>query len=269
MTASVRIACEGAGFVYEGAGAPVLSCVDLVVRDGELWALLGPNGAGKSTLLRLMAGLTTATSGRVSIDGLDARGLAPRERARRVAWVAQQDAAPEGVTAEAFVSLGRAPFTPWHGGLTREDQSRVREAMASAGVEALARRDVSELSGGERRRVTLARARAQGAGVLLFDEPTAFLDPMQQWWVAEAIEKLARDERLAAVMVLHDPAMALRYCTHAALLRGGAVVAQGPVESVLTRELLLRVFDVEARVGRDAESGVPYVVTVRGAGSER
>jgi iron complex transport system ATP-binding protein len=255
MSTGDRARCEGLG-VRRGARW-VLRGVDLTVRDGERWALLGPNGAGKSTLLRAMAGLEPAREGRVWLDGALVGARAPGDRATRVAWVAQQDAAPDGVSVEAFVALGRAPYTRWHGGLSADDRAVVREAMRWAGIEAFAARAVAALSGGERRRVTLARAHAQRAPLWLLDEPTASLDPRQQAWVVDAV---ASREAGAVVMAVHDPAMALRCCTHAAVLRDGAWIASGAVEQVVTEEILARAFDVPARVGRDPERGLPYVV---------
>lgn len=262
---SVALACASVWCGY-GRDAVVVRDASLEVREGELWALLGPNGAGKSTLLRALAGLCAPMRGSVAVYGQPLAALSARERARKIAWVAQEELAPEQRTVREFVALGRAPYTPWHGALSTEDHDAVRDALAWASVEALASRDVAELSGGERRRVALARARAQQAKVVLFDEPTAFLDPKQQWWVAEAIAKLAREEGRAAVMVVHDPALALRYATHAALLKEGEIVAKGPVEQVIAREALAEVFSVDARVGVDAASGVPYVVTVGAVG---
>jgi iron complex transport system ATP-binding protein len=255
--------CEALSCRY-GRDEPVLRDATFELRRGELWALLGPNGAGKSTLLRALAGLCAPSAGTVVLDGALLATLSPRERARRLAWVAQEELAPERRTVREYVSLGRAPYTPWHGALTDEDRAAVRDALVWASIEAIAERDVAELSGGERRRVSLARAYAQKTEVLLFDEPTAFLDPKQQWWVAEAIAKLVREDGRAAVMVVHDPALALRYATHAALLLDGRIVTKGAVRSVIVRDELARVFGVEARVGADPESGVPYVVTVRG-----
>lgn len=254
------LSCQGASFGYEGAA--VVRAATLTIEPGELWALLGPNGAGKSTLIRGLAGLVPAREGRVLLGDRAIDAMSARERARSLAWLSQEDMAPEAVTVEQLVALGRAPFTRWHGALSSEDRAAVDEALAWASMSALRARFVSELSGGERRRAALARVRAQRASVLLFDEPTAFLDPKQQWWVVDAIARMAREERAAAAMVLHDPALALRFATHVALMRDGAIVAEGETSTVLTREALRAVFDVDAQIGVDPSSGVPYVVTV-------
>jgi iron complex transport system ATP-binding protein len=260
---TVELRCESVGFTYSKRSRPVLRGATVAVREGELWALLGPNGAGKSTLLRVMAGLLRPTEGVVTLDGQPIGARSMRERARSIAWVAQEPSTPEGVTVREYVAMGRAPYTRWYGALGPVDHDAVRSALAWADIEHIAERDLREVSGGERRRAALARAHAQHARLLLFDEPTAFLDPRQQWWVTEAISKLARADGRAAVMVVHDPAIALRYATHAALLSDGAIVAQGPATSVLTEGALERVFGVEVKVGREGETGVPFVVTVQ------
>jgi iron complex transport system ATP-binding protein len=264
MSDRERVRCEGLG-VLRGGARWALRGVDFTVRDGERWAILGPNGAGKSTLLRAMAGLEPAGEGRVQLDGVSVGARTPGDRATRVAWVAQQDASPEGVSVESFVALGRAPYTRWHGGLSARDRAAVRDALAWAGLTALAERAVISLSGGERRRVTLARAHAQQAPVWLLDEPTASLDPGQQAWVIDAVASRPREDG-ALVMVVHDAAMALRCCTHAAVLREGALLSAGEIEQVVTDETLARAFDVRARVGREPESGLPWVVFGRAGG---
>lgn len=258
---SAALSCERASFGY--GREPIVRDATLSIEREQLWALLGPNGAGKSTLIRGLAGLLPPREGRVSLGDVALSSLAPRARAQQIAWLSQEDAAPEGITVAQLVALGRAPHTPWHGALSLRDHAAVESAIAWANLQALSHRTVSELSGGERRRAALARLRAQGAGVLLFDEPTAFLDPKQQWWVADAIARMARDEGRAAAMVLHDPAMALRFATHAALMRDGAIVRAGAVAEVITSEALAAVFDVDARVARDPSTGLAYVVTVR------
>ncbi len=259
---SAALSCERASFGYNGS--LTVRDATLTIERGQLWALLGPNGAGKSTLIRGLAGLLSPRAGAVLLDGLPLETLSARARAQRVAWLSQEDAVPEGVTVAQYVSLGRAPYTRWHGALSREDAERVEQAIVWANLQDFSGRFVADLSGGERRRASLARVHAQRANVLLFDEPTVFLDPKQQWWVVDAIARMVREERCASAMVLHDPALALRFATHVALMRDGAIVTRGPAETVLTSASLAGVFEIDARVGRDVASGVPYVVTVRG-----
>lgn len=261
---NAALACDGASFAHGPAAPLAVRDATLAIERGQLWALLGPNGAGKSTLIRGLAGLLAPRRGTVALGQDAIHALSIEQRARRLAWLSQEDTAPEGVTVAQLVALGRAPHTRWHGALSDEDRAIVREALAWARIEPLADRFVSELSGGERRRAALARVHAQRASVLLFDEPTAFLDPKQQWWVVDAIARMVERDACAAAMVLHDPAMALRFATHVALMREGTIVRAGPAKDVLTREAIGEVFDVDVRVGRDAESGVAYVVTVRG-----
>jgi iron complex transport system ATP-binding protein len=258
---SAALCCQCASFSYD-SGVLAVRDATLAIDGGQLWALLGPNGAGKSTLIRGLAGLVTARTGSVWLGPRPLGSLSIRERARAIAWLAQQDIVPEGITVAQFVALGRAPYTRWHGALTHEDRAAVRASIAWAKLEALADRPVSELSGGERRRAALARVHAQRASVLLLDEPTAFLDPKQQWWVLDAIARMVAQDACAAVMVLHDPAMALRFATHAALMREGQIVRAGSVREVVTSDALSEVFDMDSRVGRDPDTGLAYVVTV-------
>jgi iron complex transport system ATP-binding protein len=247
---------------FDYGTGPLLQKLSLSLRPGRICAVLGPNGAGKSTILRLMAGLLRPLEGAVTLDDKPLETWTPRELARRVAWVAQEPSITGAITVRAFVALGRAPYTPWHGGLSREDLAWTDRAIAWAKITHFAERDVATLSGGERRRVQLARAYAQATKVILFDEPTAFLDPKQQWFVCESIVALVRERAVAAAIVLHDPAAALRYCDDAILLTAERTVSVGTVDEVLTDEALSRAFSLQTRVGRDALTGLPYLVTV-------
>lgn len=241
---------------------PLLKELSLSLLPGRICAILGANGVGKSTLLRLMSGLLKPTSGHVTLDAKPFEQWSVRESAQRVAWVAQEPSTFGTFSVRSFVALGRAPYTAWHGALSKEDLQWVDRALVWAKLTEFADRDVSLLSGGERRRVQLARAYAQTTKVLLFDEPTAFLDPHQQWSLCESIVALVRERSVAAAIVLHDPALALRYCDDAIVLGPKHVVHQGECKTVVSDAVLSEVFSVQTRVGTDPVSGLPYVVTL-------
>ena len=241
---------------------PLLSSLSLDLVSGRLCGILGANGVGKSTLLRIMAGLILPQSGELTLDARPFASWTPRETAQRVAWVAQEPSSFGSLSVRSFVALGRAPYTSWHGGLSREDAQWIERALVWAKLTEFADRDIALLSGGERRRVQLARAYAQATRVILFDEPTAFLDPRQQWSVCESIVALVRERGVAAAIVLHDPALALRYCDDVLLLGPDHKVWRGPSHEVLTDGALSEAFSVQTRIGRDARSGLPYAITL-------
>jgi len=208
-----------------------LRAADLRADAGTLTAILGPNGAGKSTLLKAAAGLVPY-AGEVLLAGRSLSALPRREVARQIALVAQDPPADVPFTVLELVLMGRAPRL---GRLALEgerDREIARRALADAGVEHLAGRPIDQLSGGERRRVFLARALAQEPRLLLLDEPTAFLDLGHQGQVLEHARALT-GRGLCVVAVLHDPNLAVAWADTAVLMKDGAVVAAGPAREVL------------------------------------
>ena len=226
--------------VRRGARA-VVEAVDLTVRRGEIVALLGANGAGKTTLLRALAGLAPH-EGRLDWSGAPLRLLSRAARARAIAYLPQGGEAAWPLPARDVVALGRLP----HGArapLTGGDAAAVAAAMQACDVTALADRAATELSGGERARVLLARALAVEADLLLADEPVAALDPGHQLAVMAALAAQARRDR-AVLVVTHDVGLALRFCPRIVLMRGGRLVADLPAALALASGALEQAFGV-------------------------
>ena len=218
-------------------------------------AIVGPNGAGKSTLLRVLAGLLPPDEGLVTLDGVALADLAPRERGRRLAWLAQGSDVTGDLDARETVALGRLPHTGLFGLNRPDDEAAVERAMATTECLSLRHRPLAELSGGERQRVLLARALASEATTLLLDEPTTHLDPPHQ----VAMVRLAR--RLAAthtvVTVLHDLPLAL-LADRVLVLQAGRVRIDGRNDDPDLHRALVDVFDDAIRI--DMIDGRPRVV---------
>lgn len=228
-------------------GRPVLNGLSFCVGEGEFVGLIGPNGAGKSTLLRAVLGLTDA-SGDIEISGRGAALMSARERAHHIAYLPQEREIGWPVSVEMLVSLGRAPHRPAFAGLDSADREKIEQAMQRMELEEFRHRPATELSGGERARVLIARALAQDASLLLADEPTAGLDPSHQIALMRLFAELAGEGR-GVVASLHDLSLAARWCTRLILLDKGAIVADGAPRDVLTRERLRSVYGVEAHFG--------------------
>ncbi|MEV5243089.1 ABC transporter ATP-binding protein [Streptomyces cinnamoneus] len=261
MTATThthQLAAQGLRLGY--GGTVVVDGVDLTLPGGAVTAVVGPNACGKSTLLRGMARLLTPAAGTVTLDGADIHRMSARALARRMGLLPQQATAPEGVTVEALVRLGRYPhqrmLSPW----SAADQAAVEEALARTGTDALRDRPVDELSGGQRQRAWIALALAQDTPLLLLDEPTTFLDLRHQLDVLDLVEELNTEAGRTVVMVLHDLGQAARYADHLVVMCDGRPAAAGPPADVLTAELVEEVFRVPCRVVPDPETGTPLVV---------
>jgi iron complex transport system ATP-binding protein len=224
----------------------VLSDVSLSVHAGELWAVLGPNGAGKSALAKILVGALKASRGTVQVCGLDASTTAPQVLARDVAWVPQTLSDDSTFTALELVLMGRTPHAGSWGLVGEHEVMAAMQALERLGVGSLAKRPLNHVSGGERRRVFIARALVQAPKLMVLDEPTAFLDVRHQI-EALAIVQGAVSSTMAAVAVLHDVNVASRFASHAVLLREGRVVASGPVAQVMTAALLSQVYGVQMR----------------------
>jgi len=237
----------------------VLQDFQLQVGRGEIAAIIGPNGCGKSTLLNCVAGLLAPHKGTIRLDGDDAATLSPRERARRVALLPQGNEGGENLTTEDMAMLGRTPHLGAYGAPSERDYEIVQSALAAAGVEDFRGRKVGELSGGERQRVILARSLAQGARVLLLDEPTSHLDLHHQYETLDAVQKIARREKLALVLVLHQINLAAAVADMMVLLGSdGKICASGAPQSVVTAQNLQAVYNVPLEVTLHPRSGRPH-----------
>lgn len=237
-------------------GRTVLDGVDLTVSPGELVALCGPNGAGKSSAIRAALGLLPLTGGRALLAGQSLSDLSPGQRAEQVAYLPQERRIAWNLPAIEVAALG-APWLASEAGL-----DRARAALVEVDIGHLADRGVSEMSGGERARVLLARLLTTQAQALLLDEPVAGLDPDAQLMVLERL--LARARGGQAVMVsLHDLTLAARFADRVVVLDQGRVVADGPPLDALRPVILRTVFGLSA-VWLDGPDG-PLLAASRAA----
>jgi len=251
------IELSGVTFAYDSL--PVLADTNLHVLPGELVGVLGPNGAGKSTLVRLALGLLSPTKGSVRVGGADLATLPRREIARRVAALVQDEADGFPMTVKECVLLGRVAHLPPHGFEAAADLRAAQAAMDEVGVTALTDRMLHAISGGERRRVLLARALAQAAPALVLDEPVANLDLAHQLELFALLR--ARATAGSAVLVtIHDLNLAAQNCDRIVLVEGGGrSPAIGTPVEILTPAKIGAVFGVEIEIG-ETKAGVSFYV---------
>jgi iron complex transport system ATP-binding protein len=243
MTGAAFLTAQGLN--VELAGRIVLKDVSLSLSPGHLVALVGPNGAGKTTLLRALAGLVPS-SGAVHVGGVALSSLSLRERARRFAYLPQGHIVHWPLPGRDIVALGRYP----HGAtdparLTLRDTEAVLRAMQATDVVEFSDRRVTELSGGERSRVALARVFAVEAPVILADEPTSSLDPRHQIDVMKSL-RTAADQGTLVMVVTHDLGLAARFADTVLVLSEGRLVSQGGPTEALSEQVMSDVFRISA-----------------------
>ena len=225
----------------------ILDGVSLDVPDGAFVGVLGPNGSGKSSLLRLLAALATPSGGSIRVGSDDLARMPARDRARRIALVAQETVSAIDYTLRDVVLLGRIPHRSRLAPPSSEDHEIVQAALQDLGLEGLGDRMWTSLSGGERQRANMARAFVQRPTELLLDEFTNHLDIHHQLGILETL----RSSPVTVVAALHDVELAARYCSALVVLRAGRVVAAGMPADVVTSALLRDVYRVDATVTVD------------------
>ena len=249
------------GLTCEIGGHTIVSGVDLDVPRGSMVALVGPNGSGKSTLIRSLVGLRPAAAGHVYVGGTDLAEISPRQRAKLLAHVGQEEGPPEDLLVGEMVALGRVPHRPPWSFDAASERPIIMDALEMVGMADFVDRPCQHLSGGERRRVMLARGIAQGSELLVLDEPTNHLDVRHQIQLMETIRGLGRSV-LAAV---HDLPLAAAHFDRVAVLHDGGLLAVGEPAEVLDPQTLRTVFGVQATHLVDPATGRVHLALGAGA----
>jgi iron complex transport system ATP-binding protein len=239
------IEVRGAAFRY--GAREVFSGIDLDVFRGELLSILGPNGCGKSTLLRCIGGALTLNAGTVRLDKTDIAGLDAGARARRVGFLFQNHTPSFPFPVLDVVSMGRAPHLGLFGVPSRKDIALAEQALDRVGVLHLKDRPYTEVSGGERQLVLLARTLAQQPDVILLDEPTSHLDLRNQVRSLKAIRELAA-QGVTMIMTTHDPNHALLFPGRVIMMKPGGVIVTGLASEVITAAELTATYGIDIAV---------------------
>ncbi len=242
---------EARGLAAKYGTTRALDGLDLSIARSQIVAVLGENGSGKSTLLKVIARIVEPSGGGLFLDGQPMARLPRRETARRIAYVPQSVDLVFPIRSLDLVLQGRAPKSRGFSADSPEDRRLALEAMRACDVEALALRDASALSGGEKRRVFLARALAQEAEIWLLDEPTSGLDPRHRLEFLSTLTRVHRERGTTVLFVTHEIDLAAQLADRVVLLRAGRTLAQGAPSDALTIETLRQAFSVETVVEVD------------------
>ncbi len=215
----------------------VLENVSLNVGKGELFGIFGPNGTGKSTLFKCIIGFLKPKKGSIYINDTDLLNLPTEEIAKLISYVPQEHKPPFPYLVKDIVLMGRTPHLGGVFGPGENDLKKASEALSTIGVEHLANRPYTDLSGGQRQLVLLARALSQETKIMILDEPTSALDFKNQVKIWNILKKLTQ-KGISVIVSVHDPNHMLWYCDNIAILNKGKILATGKPEKILTENIL-------------------------------
>lgn len=246
--------------------AHVLKEISFSVLSGQFFIVIGPNGSGKTTLMKVLSGIMEPVKGEIEVLGRPVREYRRRELARHVAYVPQMTATDFPFTVRELVLMGRSPYLGILGVEGKHDLEAAEKAMGYTGVDHLADRRLSSLSGGEQQRVFIARAVCQEPDIVLLDEPTASLDLAHQIRVMDLMARLSREKGICVCMVLHDINLASMYADRLLLLSGGETVSMGTPGDVLTRERLAGIYGCDLLLDQSPVGHFPRITLKPGRG---
>jgi iron complex transport system ATP-binding protein len=252
----VKLEAENLSFSY--GSREVLRGVSFTLEPATCLGLVGPNGCGKSTLIKCLNRILVP-KGQVRLDGREMRSLGSVEIALCMSYVPQATTVGMAITVFDFLLMGRRPHVRWS--VSDHDVEMVTKAIQLLGLQDLAFRKTTQISGGERQKVLIARALAQEPSILLLDEPTSSLDLRHQMEVMELVRTLARERGMGVFMALHDLNLAARYCDKIVMLKDGSIVGEGTPSELLVPSIIQSVYGIEVSIHQEGE--VPYVLPLR------
>ena len=240
---------------------PVVQNLNLRVKKGQVVSIIGPNASGKSTILKSIAGIIKPVSGKIFIEEKDISKMDSKKLAQKVSILLQQNKTLDDMSIEELVYFGRYPHKKWFEGFEASDKKIIEEVMKFTNTFALRDKTLETLSGGERQRAWIAMALAQEPDILLFDEPTTYLDLAHQIEFLELVNRLNKETGVTVVLVLHDLNQAARYGNYLFAMKEGKIFAQGSPEEVLNPQNILSIYNIEAKIFNAA--GYPVVIPER------
>lgn len=251
----MKLDVNGLRFAY--TEKPVLKNIEFELEEGEVLGIVGPNASGKTTLLRCINGALTPDAGKVQVDGENLENLSREEMAERIGYVPQIKTENFPITVFETVLMGRRPRGGWKP--SESDLERTSEVIDRLNLESISDRDINEISGGQRQKVSLARALNQQPEILLLDEPTNNLDLKHQMEIMDMIGRQS-ENGISTILTIHDLNLAGRYSDKALMLKDGKIAAMGGPE-ILTKENVESTFEVEVSTEEGPEG--PRIIPER------
>ena len=239
----------------------IVKDLNVEIPDRKITTIIGSNGCGKSTLLKAITRIISHQSGEVVLDGKSISSVNTKALAQKMAILPQSPESASGLTVGELVSYGRFPYQKGFGRLTKRDYEVIDWALEVTGTLEFKFRPVDSLSGGQRQRVWIAMALAQETEIIFLDEPTTYLDMAHQLEVLELLQKLNIEQERTIVMVLHDLNQAARFADYMIAMKEGRIIKAGNCEEVITPDVLRKVFQIDALIGRDPRTKKPMCIT--------
>jgi len=267
LESKLRFPIETHDLGWKYGDRQILSDISLTIKRGCFYSIIGPNGSGKTTLLRNIAKSLEPKSGSVFVENSDVTKLSSRSMAKRLSVVPQNTNIEFEFTVTDIVLMGRSPYIGRFESESSQDIEIAESAMRATNTWHLKDKRITEISGGERQRVIVARALAQDTGIMLLDEPVSQLDIHHQIEIMETIQKLIKNRKITAVSVMHDLNLAAQYSDHIILIDEGRIVCQGRAHEVITEENIKRVYKLDSYIMDNPVTGKPYIIHVRKSSS--
>lgn len=250
-------------FSYGYGRGETLRGVSFSVNEGDFVCVLGCNGCGKTTLFKCLLGIYKTSQGDIEIHGKSIHDFRTRDLAKEVAYIPQAHAPSFNYSVADAVLMGRNAYVDTFSAPKKEDVEKAYTALERLGIGYLAEKGYSEISGGERQLVLIARALAQNAKILLMDEPTSQLDYGHQMHVLQEVHKLSQ-QGYTVIMSTHNPEHAFMFANKAVILKNGQVLCEGAPQTVMTDEVLKRIYgidlqllDLQLRTGKNYKVCLP------------
>lgn len=239
------------------SGKVIIPSINLTLKKGKVYSIIGPNGCGKTTLIRAISRNLRPSRGEVFLNGRNIFKQKSKDVAKIMAVLSQTHDTMNDVSVRQLVSYGRFAYKSWWAGSKEEDTKIIEDSLKKTGMKEFEHRKIITLSGGERQRAWIAMAIAQDPSIMLLDEPTTFLDIAHQLEVLELLLRLNRDHGITVLMVLHDINHAARYSDELIVMKEGTLFSSGEPWEVLKQYVLEDVFNVQAEITEDRETGKP------------
>lgn len=252
-------------FAYQKGLEPVIKGLDVTIEPGKVYGFLGRNGSGKTTMLKVLNGLHKPQEGLVTVDStetgqeLNVHKDSKPAIAREIGFVPQDSRGVFPYQVLEMVVMGRNPHLSYLERPSDEDYEIAYQALKEIDVDYLWDKDFMEISGGERQLVLIARVIAQGARYLILDEPTSHLDFKNQYQIMELVKRVSIERKVATIMAIHDPNLAISFADYILMLKDGRLMAEGLTSDVMTEDNLSELYEMKISL-KQIDGDRPYIL---------